>query len=302
MTAQQNLKLLFLSAIGVALAACGGGSNDQKGTTDGSDTLDTVAQVGNTNLMKVGGRLFNIPSPVETALLIHKLGLAYQKDVPLPTDKAASFATKTSRSLALGMYGADMAYVTVHNDGQRALSTLQAIEQLGSALDLTNAFDKALIDRYKKNLSSEDSLLRLSGAAYRAADRYLKTNERDDVSALVLAGGWVESMYLTLSDPSSGKEEGVANRVGEQKRTLNDLIALIEQADKEKACSSLIAGLKDLQTAFAAIQVTYQYEPAVTDAANKITHINSTSTVTITPEQLKAISDKVSSLRSTILV
>ena len=301
MTAQHTMKFLLASAIGLALVACGGGSNDQNGAGDGSDTLDTVAQAGSTNLMKVGGKLFNVPSPIETALLIHKLGLAYQKDLPLSTENVAGYATKTTRSLALGMFGADMAYVTVHQDGQRALSTLRAIEEVGSALDLTNAFDKALLDRYKNNLTNEDSLLRMSGAAYRAADRYLKTNERDDVSALVLAGGWVESMYLTLSNAGTAQDQNVANRVGEQKRTLNDLIALIEQADKEKACASLVAGLKDLQTAFAAINVTYQYEPPVTDAANKITHINSTSTVTITPEQLKAITSKVTTLRSTIL-
>jgi hypothetical protein len=39
----------------------------------------------------------------------------------------------------------------------------------------------------------------------------------------------------------------------------------------------------------------------VTDAEHKITHIHSTSTVNITPEQLKIIAQKVTALRSTIL-
>ena len=296
-----TVRSLLASAIVLALVACGGSANDQDGKTDGSDTLDTLAQQGNTNLMRVGGKLFSIPSPVETAMLIHKLGLAYNKEIPLPTANAESYATKTTRSLALGMYGADMAYVTIHKDGQRALSTLQAIEKLGNALDLGNAFDKALIERYKSNLTNEDSLLRMSGEAYRTADQYLKTNERDDVSALVLAGGWIESMYITLADPASAGDQDVANRVGEQKRTLNDLVALIEQSDKEKASVALVDGLKDLQAAFAGITSTYQFERPVTDVEHKITHINSTSAVVITADQLKAITDKVTALRSTIL-
>ena len=151
------------------------------------------------------------------------------------------------------------------------------------------------------NLTNEDSLLRMSGEAYRAADQYLKTNERDDVSALVLAGGWIESMYITLADPASAGDQNVANRVGEQKRTLDDLVALIEQSDKEQASVDLVAGLKDLQAAFAGITSTYQFERPVTDVEHKITHINSTSTVMITADQLKAITDKVTALRSTIL-
>jgi hypothetical protein len=103
------------------------------------------------------------------------------------------------QSTILGVYGADLAYVTVHKDGQRAMATMQAIEKLGGKLELTNSFDRALLDRFKTNLGSEDSLLQFSGTAFRAADQYLKNNQRDDVSALVFAGGWVESLYLTIS-------------------------------------------------------------------------------------------------------
>jgi hypothetical protein len=103
------------------------------------------------------------------------------------------------QSAILGIYGADLAYVTVHKDGQRAMATMQAIEKLGNKLELTNSFDRALLDRFKSNLGSEDSLLQFSGTAFRAADQYLKNNQRDDVSALVLAGGWIESLYLTVS-------------------------------------------------------------------------------------------------------
>ena len=60
-----------------------------------------------------------------------------------------------------------------------------------------------------------------------AADQYLKNNDRDDVSALVLVGGWVESLYLTVSDAAALKDAAMVNRIGEQKNTLNALIQLL---------------------------------------------------------------------------
>ncbi len=301
MFAHPTHRTLIASALALGLVACGGDGSDQNGKPPGGDTLQNPTPPPGASVMNVGGRLFSIPSPVETALLIKKLGMGYRKDLPLPTSNTEGYATKAARGLALGMYGADMAYVTVHQDGQRALATLQAIEKLGTALDLSHAFDKALLDRFKNNLTSEDSLLRMSGEAYRMADQYLKTNERDDVSALVLAGGWIESMYLTVAAADGTINEDVARRVGEQKRTLGDLIALIEQSDKEKASTALLTGLNDLRTAFEGVATTYQFEPPVTDASKKITHINSTSTVAITPEQLRTIAEKVTALRSTLL-
>ena len=300
MIVQRTWKPALLGAFSMALIACGGEGTDTNGGAEGADTLDTVAQQHKDGgVVKVGDKLFSIPSPVETAMLIHKAGLAYQKELPIAPEKADALTTKSARGLALGMYGADMAYVTIHKDGQRALSTMQVIEKLGTALEVSNAFDRSLIDRFKGNMSNQDSLLRMSGEAFRAADQYLKNNERDDVSALVLAGGWIEGMHLTLS--SAPKLTGdLAQRVGEQKRTLTDLISLLEQSDKEQALGSLIASLKDLRSDYDGVSSTYQYEAPVTDVTGMTTHINSKSATTITDEQIKTIAAKIMALRSTI--
>lgn len=301
MIVQRNWKPAVLAGFSLALMACGGSGTDTSGTTTGADTLDTTARsTREGGIVKVGGKLFSIPSPVETAMLIHRSGISYNKDLPLPLDKADGFTTRTAKALALGMFGADMAYVTIQKDGQRAMSTLQSIEKLGNALEVSNAFDRSLIDRFKGNLTNEDSLLRMSGEAFRSADAYLKNNERDDVSALVLAGGWIESMHLLLG--GAGKlPPDLAQRVGEQRRTLSDLITLLERSDKDNMLGTLISGLKDLSMVYAGIASTYAFEAPVTDVQGMTTHINSKSSVTITDDQVSAIAQKLDVLRTTIL-
>lgn len=285
---------------GLTLLSCGGGDAGKKDVPK-ADTLDTAAQHADGGLMKVGGRLFSIPSPLQTALLIRKSNVPYAKDMPLATDAAAKFAMKQQRALALGVYGADLAYVTIHKDGQRALKTLQTIKELSGQLELSNAFDQALMERFKKSMSNEDSLLRLTGTAFRAADSYLKTNQRDDVSAWVLAGGWVEGMYLTIGQAGGKMDQAIMDRIGEQKHSLDNLVALLEQTDTEKSAGKLIDALKQLQGAYSGVKSTYQYQQPTTDAAKKTTFINSTTTTTIAPEQVKAIGEQVKAIRSTII-
>ena len=284
----------------LTLAACGGPSAPEKDAGTG-DVLTTDTVTDGAEVLQVGGKIFSVPSPVQTAFAIRKAGLKYQKGITTPLETGESLTAKVPQALMLGMLGADMAYVTVHKDGQRALATLQAIEKLGGKLELSNAFDRALLERFKTNLSSEDSLLRFSGTAFRAADQYLKDNDRNDVSALVIAGGWLESLHLTLSDPAALKDQALMDRIGEQRKALVDLVELLSATVTDEGAKGTIEGMRALQATFEGITVTYTYEKPVTDIASKTTFINSKSSVTITPEQLSAIAAQVSAIRSKII-
>jgi predicted small lipoprotein YifL len=284
----------------LSLAACGGPEPPADTTPDSDLAIDTTPK--DVELLQVGGKVFSVPSPVQSAYAIRKAGLKYQKNITAPLEKAGTTTSKGSQALLLGMLGADMAYVTVHKDGQRALATLQVIEKLGGALELSNAFDRALLERFKSNLGNEDSLLRFSGTAFRAADQYLKDNDRNDVSTLVLVGGWVESLHLTLADPAGHKDEALMDRLGEQRKAVNDLVDLMSAGVQDDGMGPLIKGMKDLQASFSGISATYTYEKPVTDVAQRTTFINSKSSVTISAEQIADIAAKVSAIRSMILV
>ncbi|MBL0128137.1 MAG: hypothetical protein IPP83_11920 [Flavobacteriales bacterium] len=280
------------------LASCGGSG---EGEGQQADSLATVQETPSAEVFGIGGKLFSVPSPTQTALAIRKAGLKYQKELTAPLEKGDAVSGKAAQATLLGVFGADLSYVTVHKDGQRALATMQAVERLGGRLELTNAFDRALLDRFKSSMGNEDSLLRLTGVAFRAADQYLKNSDRDDVSALVLTGGWIESMHLSLADPAAMKDKVLMARVGEQKKTLAGLVELLAATDKEGAAVALIAGLKDLSAEFEKITIAYKFEPPVTDAAAKTTFINSTVAVEIPAEQLTSITAKVAALRNMIL-
>ena len=113
--------------LGMMLAACGGGGTGDVTNAAKSDSL-TSTKPQASGLLNVGGKIFSIPSPVQTALFIQDLGLPYNNALPISTDSISRFTSKGMKALALGIYGADLAYVTVHKDGQKALKTLKTIE------------------------------------------------------------------------------------------------------------------------------------------------------------------------------
>ncbi|MBZ0207133.1 MAG: hypothetical protein K8H89_12470 [Flavobacteriales bacterium] len=281
--------------LGLTVVSCGGGDKADRAETT-ADTLAT-APTGD-GLVKVGGKLFSIPSPVQTAMLIREVGMPYANELPLSTDSTSRFATKQKQALAMGVYGADLAYVAIHKDGQRSLRTLKAIEQLSGQLNLSNAFDKQLLDAFKKNINNEDSLLRLTGKAFRAADMYLKNDQRNDVSTGVLAGGWIEGLYLTLGSTGETVNPKITARLAEQRHTLNNLIALLEAND---GSSELVAALKDLATDYQSVTSEYKFVKPTLDVVNKTTYINSVTKAEVSPEALQTIIRKVRAIRSSII-
>lgn len=280
--------------LGLTLAACGGESP----ATTPEAAADTLKTTDNGNgLVNVGGKLFSIPSPVQAALLMRKLGMPYDASLPMSTDSAQRFSTNGQMALAMGVHGADLAYCTIHKDGQRALKILKAVEGFGDKLNLKSAFNAELMAGFKKNIGNEDSLLRMGGAAFRTVDRYLKNDQRNDISAMVLAGGWVESLYLTIGNTGAKLDPRVIDRIAEQHKSLDNLIALLKES---QAPAALVDSLQGLAGSFDGVKYTYTYAQPTVDAASRTTYINSVTKAEMPAETLEAIIRKVRALRSSI--
>ena len=294
----KNLILPVL-LISLLLSGCGG---DEKPKTEEETEIKTEIDPSNSTLLTVNGELFSIPSPIQTAILIKQIGSNYNKEMLNPPKNISSYSTRFQKALNLGVYGANLGYVTIYDQTQDAMSYLQAVRKIADELGVTGAFDNSLIDRFEKNMGNKDSILVLVSNAYRASDSYLKNNDKDDVAVLILAGGWIESTYFATEVAKQTKNKEVINRIGEQKNSLENLIKLLSPFYKEKGeFTSLIDNLVELVREYDGIKYTYVYEKPTVDAANKTTIINSRTNITISDQQLEAISNKIQLIRNQIV-
>ncbi len=291
--------LVFTSSL--ILTSCNGDKNKVEEQEE-EEPVDAAKD----NLVSVNGELFSIPSPLQTSILLKNSGANYSKDILNVTSKLPSYSTEYKKALNLGVYGADLGYVIIYGQTQDALGYLNAAKRLADDINVSGAFDANLMKRFEKNMGNNDSLLSIFTSGYRATDSYLKNNDRNAVSGMVITGGWVESMYFTLNilKKDFKDKKTVIQRVGEQRNTLDHVIKLLTpfyQNPDMTELTELTDALLELYHDFEDIEVVYTYKKPTTDVANKITTINSTTEVKITDEQLKNITEKLNSIREMII-
>ena len=271
-----------------------------------TDTLeDTVVantiNPNQTQLLEIDGEMFSIPSPIQTAMLIQGSGATYNPNFVNEAGNVSQYSTKYKKALNLGIYGADLGYVTMYDNSEEAVGYLNSVVHLSDDLNLAAAFQKDLIERFQDNLGVKDSMLTLVSDAYRAGDNYLKTNDRNEVASLILAGGWIESLYFAVNVANENGNQEVINRIGEQKNSLYSLIGLLgKNADSEEH-EELIADLTDLYSVFDGIETSYSFAETVDHPEEMRSDIKCQTSVIVTPEQLQQITDMVEAIRNQIV-
>lgn len=291
-----NAKVIALGLASVLISSCGDPKKEGETTGDELPDTDTVKAVA----LNVGGELFSVPSPIQTALLIQKSGVAYDKAILNAGNKNGQYSSDFSKALNLGIYGADLGYVSMYNQTQDALGYLGAVKQLADKLGVSAAFDQQTMKRINDNISNKDSMLVLVGIAYRASDAYLKTNKRTEISSLILTGGWIESMHFSIVAYNKKPTNEIKFRIAEQKQALGSIIKLISSHNLPDA-GELVKELEELAKIYEGITTKYNFVEPTTDEAKKITYINSTTEVNVSKEQLDQIAEKVKAMRDNII-
>jgi len=291
-----NKKTLIAVAVVALFAACGG----DKEKADGKEDLVEVPDTIKTTVVNVGGELFSVPSPIQTALLIQKSGVTYDKTILHTASKVNTYSTDYLRALNLGIYGADLGYVSLYNQTQDAIGYLGALKQLADKLGVSAAFDAGTMKRIEGNITNKDSMLVLVGIAYRSSDAFLKNNQRNDVSSLILAGGWLESMHFSVAAYKQKGTNELKWRIAEQKQALGSLIKILSNYPGEEV-KALTIELNDLSKIYEGIQLKYNFVEPTHDSIKKLTYINSTTEVMVSDEQIAQIAAKVQEIRSKIV-
>lgn len=286
-----HLTIALLS--GLLFFSCTSGEKEEEVLVEATDTIKTT-------IVNVGGELFSIPSPIQTALLVHRSGVVYDKSILSPSKIVNTYLTDYSKALILGVYGADLAYVSLYNQTQDAIGYLAAVKQLSDKLGLNAAFDNTTLERIKTNIANKDSMTVLVGLAYRGSDAYLKTNKRNDISSLILAGGWVESLYFSISAYKSKPNDELRYRIAEQKQALNSIRKILTDLAQPEL-KDLTEDLNDLSKEYEQIQFKYTFVEPVHDTVKKLTYINSTSEVLVSEGQLEKITSKLMKIREKIV-
>jgi transcriptional regulator with XRE-family HTH domain len=286
------------SIVAGAIIAVSFSSCNNSGKEEAMSAADSAALME--SKQKAQKVFFAIPSPLEMANMIKQSGASFNKSILNPTSNASKYSNTVSQAVNLGIYSADLSYCSSFDQTQDAMQYMSTSKKLADALGVTGALSENTLARLEKNVNNKDSLLDLVSESYAATDAFLRENDRASTTALIVAGGWIEAIYISSKLASTAKANSpIVTRIGEQKDILKNLINLVESYPGDKNLEGVLADLKAIYEIYeSGVDVKTESGIIKTDESAKKTVIEDTSEITMSPEKLVEITKKIADVRN----
>jgi hypothetical protein len=276
-------------------SSCNSGKDKANDVTDTTSSLpDTAAMMKNDPQI-----LSELPPVSQIPAMIQSTGADFMPTLINPYRKADNYTTTSEKAAVnLGIFGADIGYLSVYNKTQDIINTVKAAQKLADQVGVTQVFDPAVQKRFQDNLAKKDSLVSIVNSSMKAADDFLKKSDRNNIAALVATGTFVEGLYLSTgmveNYPAELKNSGVLTQliqtIVDQESSLNDLIKIVKGAKKEKdaALEEYLKGLEELSAVYKSSNLKEQIK-------------NNKGDLMLKDKDLIDITNKVKAIRSKIV-
>jgi hypothetical protein len=286
----------LLSVLALSISGCGSETADKNGT-DSIPNIDSIPE------RKSDNAFYSIPSPIQLGQMLQRAGATYDKKLLNATDNSAKYSTTDAKALNLGVYGADLSYSAVYGQTQEVMNYLTSAKKMAEELGITTTFSAELMKRMETNAGNKDSVLYIISELFLSSNEALKENDQSDISVLVLAGGFIEGMYVGTQSAKTVKDnKAIYARIAEFRGTISNLIMLVSTVNDDTA-PGILADLKS-------IKAVYDEAPAEQEAPSTATSVDTTKkTMTIggkshyslSKEQIEKITTLTEQIRAKII-
>lgn len=259
------INLLFSTLIAIGLASCGSSSSDKdKNSSEFKEAEESLKE-------QIEEVIYNIPSPSEIPYLLQATGAEFNESLVNPRTKVDQYASRTDKAaLNLGVYAADIGYLSSYDKTQEAIDYLNSTKTLADNLGIIGSFDVEVLQKFEANISNKDSLTRLLDRTIKKAENYLADDNRNKLSALVVTGSFVEGLYIStglvksypkdlLPDDSRNLVLTPLIRVVlEQKKSVSDLVKMLSNVEQTEPITTIVSDLKNLEASYNALNIEEQ--------------------------------------------
>ena len=239
---------LFMMAFlaGAVLLAC----TDNK--SDDRDDMDDEVRETALDSQKISAQnVFNaLPARDKVINLVTASQAEYNPMLLNDPQSVNKYSTENAKALNLGVYGSDLTVTGIFEQTQESMTFLKSVNTLAKSLGISNSFDEKMIDRMEANKSNRDSTLQIVSQSFKNADKYLKENGRPGTSSLVVAGTWIEGIYLAIQTAKETKNEPMVKEIYRQQESLKYLIQLLEQSTITSDAAYVLNDLKQISPLF----------------------------------------------------
>lgn len=215
---------------------------------------------------QISGVVKEMPAPSEIPYLLMETGADFNESLLHNVKSVSNYSQNNEAAVNLGVYATDIAYLSAYEKSQKALNYITEIRPLADQLALSSSFDPKTVERFEANLSNTDSLAIIVNNAINNADDHLRKTDRPKVAALLLAGSFIEGLYIATAlvenYPNDLPDEArslilipLVDVIIKQEEPLIDLIELLKGVDQDDYIKTLIKDLEGLKAEYKKLDV-----------------------------------------------
>ncbi|MEX1238409.1 MAG: hypothetical protein WEB30_01780 [Cyclobacteriaceae bacterium] len=259
MKLHRPLFYFLIATFALAFASCSKSGEDKDQNSREFDEAEegTISD-------EIEGLTNNIPPPTEIPYMLQATGAEFNQSLVNSREKVDQYTTQNDKAaMNLGVYAADIGYLTSYDKTQEAIDYLTACKTLSEGLGLIGTFDAELLEEFEKNISNKDSLTRMLDRTMKESEQFLREGNRKQLSALVVAGGFIEGLYIATglirTYPKDILPEDSRNVVLtplmkvilDQKKSVSEMVKILDAAEESEM-------VKDIRADFRKLEETYQ--------------------------------------------
>jgi hypothetical protein len=291
----KSITYILSASLSLSLISCGGGSHDSEElSTSDSTKVDSLSLKNEEDANSI---IYQVPSPSEMLTFVKMVGGKNNKNSSFlnPSDNSKKYNDAKTKALNFGIYGCDLSYCSTFEMGVEALKYFKVVKQLGDEIGVSTTIDANVAKRLEKNVGNPDSLAVITDDLYYNSFEDLQKGKQGSTLALMVAGGYIESLYIVTNLNNFDAKNPATQRIADQKYTVDNIIEFMKKFESDASVAEVIKDLNSLKSDFDALKET-KVQPATASKGIKV--LDGGTNIEITEQQYKAIAEKVKSIRN----
>ena len=147
---------------------------------------------------------------------------------------------------------------------------MNSAKSLADGLGIIGSFDLEVLEQFEKNISNKDSVTRLLDRTVKKTEQYLRDDNRNKLSAMVVAGSFIEGLAISTGVvktypkdllPTDAKNlilTPIIQLVLKQKESVSQLVKMLNVVEQDDNIKAIVTDLKALEAEYAAINIDEQ--------------------------------------------
>jgi len=235
-------------------------SNKETDSFVSEESVDTISATAKPILVYTK---YNLPLPVDFYRFLKKQDSpSVNVNTLNPPINIERYITNKKKGINFGIYTSDLAYCIVFEKNQESINYYNVTKDLADNLHIAKGYTMEIVERLNNNINNNDSLHNIASKSYWSACNYLEANDEVNILPLIVAGAWIESIYLAIiSIDAKTPPPYFLKRLTDEKESLENLIQYLLDVIMDSNTFEINLDIQEVGTKLQGIREIYKKVP-----------------------------------------